>query len=274
MPVPFVAFLIILVSITAWCCLVLARDIPPEPGLLWKIPYHAVPELDAIYREFRRYCTPLPPVPQQYVEDAARSRVYQKMRLESWRLSNLSRWKTYETERMLQTEKDPAVDVGHFLDPKHYPMSAGFAVRLGLFKRKLPKGMQRFAEERMKELCQRMGIDPVYERPSDVRGSTYSPGKGFFEPHTNRHHIAGWRIYIHYLPGGNQSYFNYRHPFDGTVRHVQDSNLACNMFRIRPESSGLLWHSMWMEDPRLSMGLYVDPALAQKLKGLSGVQRM
>jgi hypothetical protein len=151
---------------------------------------------------------------------------------------------------------------------EYVPRVEEYTPRLGCYRRHISFELEQFATEKIKQLMSRLNLPNKLEKLSDSRGSSFTPLGGFMECHTNRFHLAGWRFYMHYLPENGESFFAYRHCYDGSLRIIPDSNTAANMFRIRKLPDALLWHSLWADTPRHSWGIYLPPELAQELKKL------
>lgn len=244
-----------------------------DPGMAWKVHYSDVPELQNIYERFRDSCK-VPKIPEIYFEDVTSSPTYQTMRKECSGYPNQEKWTRYETMTSDERLKDDDFyTIDRFFDRLMYKVEpesgeerSPYRVRLGCFIRKIEPEIEAYANEQIRKLMKRANIESRFSREVDARGSTYMPPGGFMEYHTNRSHHIAWRLYFHHLQGDGESYFAYKHPYDDSVRHIADSNLGCNMFKIRPESKRLLWHSIWSETHRFSFGIYIDPELAQWLK--------
>jgi hypothetical protein len=266
----------------------------PAPGLSWKIKYSDYPELQDIYNAFVSSCI-TPDVPESWFENTAKNPVFQEMRKDCMELDPIileGKYTKYETEALEKSEW--SLGIREFFSDKYFinhsitksvdavfaeipidisqkkceyiPRVEEYTPRLGCYKRHISFELEQFAIEKIKNLMQRLHLSNRLDKLSDSRGASFTPGGGFMESHTNRFHLAGWRLYMHYLPENGDSFFAYRHCYDGSLRVIPDSNTSANMFRIRKLPDKLLWHSLWADTPRHSWGIYLPPELAQELK--------
>ncbi|HXE80381.1 MAG TPA: hypothetical protein VNK41_06500 [Vicinamibacterales bacterium] len=83
----------------------------------------------------------------------------------------------------------------------------------------------------------------------------YPPG-GYMGWHTNSR-FPGWRLYITHCPEGGRSYFRYRDPHSGTIQTSYDRPWHVRLFRVSAEQ--LLWHCVYAETDRFSLGYLVRP---------------
>ena len=248
-----------------------------SPGLVWKISYSDHPELQDIYDAFVESCVD-PGIPESYLEDVSVHSIYQEIRDEtkSMSLSSQDKFLSFELDQVSAWK----VGVSDFYSTQQYKASnADYRPRLGCYIREVSNTLETFAVNKMNDMMERLHMTNRLGRLTDSRGSTYMPPGGFMETHTNREHLAGWRLYMHYLPptrgfsskgefsgGGQTSKFSYRHPFDHSVRTIVDTNNGANMFRIRVPPEDVMWHGIWADRPRYSWGLWLPPEVAQFLK--------
>jgi hypothetical protein len=290
-------FLLLLLAIISLLIIgLIVTNSQTAPGLSWKINYLDYPELQDIYDKFVKSCI-TPDVPESWFENASKNVVFQEMRKECMELNPLileEKYTKYETEAMEKSEWSH--DIREFFSDKYFinhsvtksvdavfselpidisqkkceyvPRVEEYTPRLGCYRRHISFELETFATEKIKQLMSRLHLPNKLEKLSDSRGASFTPQNGFMECHTNRFHLAGWRLYMHYLPENGESFFAYRHCYDGSLRVIPDSNTAANMFRIRKLPDALLWHSLWTDTPRHSWGIYLPPELAQELKKL------
>lgn len=238
-----------------------------NPGVAWKVPYAAYPELQEIYEAFKNSCK-IPEIPVSYFRDIAEDEGYQAMRKDCHELPDESK---YEQIELSGGEKQ---GLERFMDESNVnyqiPLNrVGFEeykVRGGCYSRTIPNEVESLATTNINKLMERLGLTNRLERQSDSRGTTYMPPGGFMEYHSNQNHHGGWRLYMHYLPEGGDSWFAYQHPYDKTYHRIYDSNEGANMFRIRRKPKRLLWHCIVADTHRFSWGIWLPPELAQHLK--------
>jgi hypothetical protein len=262
------------------------------PGLLWKVEYVNYPEIKEIYDKFVESCH-YPDIPSNYFENTLKNETFQEMRKECMTMDPKllkSKYTIFETEPMKDSKwavpirefysnkymiNEPTLDVESLFAEKpidskdkkcsYNPRIEEYTPRLGCYKKHISKELEDFAIERIKSLMNRLQLKNKFDKFSDSRGSTFMPKGGFMECHSNQLHLAGWRLYMHYITDGD-SYFAYRHCYDKSLRIVPDSNTSANLFRIRKLPDDLMFHSIWANNNRWSWGLYIDPTLAQTLK--------
>lgn len=253
------AFLLSLSIVVLVFWVVVVSTSGPDPGICYKVAYSDHPELAEIWQAFRDNCT-IPDIPGAYFRDTLASEEFQRMRAACQTMEDVAEWEAFELGRTDRSE------IERFYDKTIYPVS-GYKPRLGCFTRDIPAELEQFAMDRIQGLQNRLGLANRLARDSDSRGSTFTPAGGFMEPHSNQKHHGGWRLYFHYLPDDHgKSWFQYVHPYDRTLRRIQDSNETGNLFRIRKPPQALLWHTFWSDTPRHSWGLWISPELAAYLK--------
>lgn len=237
-----------------------------KPGVAWKIKYSDHPELNEIYQKYKESCI-IPKIPPAYLAEIQTNATYQDMRNDCRYITNENietKYENFETQQSREwfdkvsiLNTDPNLKINH----KNYQ------TRIGCFIRNIPHELEVFAKDKINELMERLKLPNRLKRLSDSRGATYMPKGGCMELHSNRDHYGGWRLYMHVVDtdkGG--SWFSYRHPFDKSIRIIQDENTRANMFRIRKLPSELLWHSIWSDTDRFSWGIWLPPELAHALK--------
>lgn len=230
-----------------------------DPGVAWKIPYEAYPELAEIYAAFVKVCI-IPEIPERYFTDTAQDVEFQSMRRDCTRLPQVGKYET------LELSSQPMSRQFAESNPLYQVPGGEYILRYGCYRRSIPFEVEQLATEKISHLMARLGLGNRLNKLTDSRGSTYMPPGGFMEYHSNQDHLGGWRLYMHYLPDKGNSWFAYRHPFDGSYRRIADSNIAANMFRIRKKPKKLLWHAIYADTPRFSWGIWLPPELAQHLK--------
>lgn len=223
------------------------------PGLVWKISLLEIPELAAIHERFVSSCVK-PTLSKNYLARLRHHDQFQKLR-----------------DSLLHDDEPnvrecTAFELGR-KNPKLYdePMGDEYITRLGCLRRNISQDLELFAVDQLQSLMARWQLGNKLKRLPDSRGSTYMPPEGFMEYHSNQRHLAGWRLYFHYLQSG-KSDFIYFHPYARQRRVVPDSNDAVNLFRIRKPPNDLLWHGIVSQADRFSWGIWVPPELAQRLK--------
>lgn len=116
--------------------------------------------------------------------------------------------------------------------------------------------------------------DAWFHKLSGIRisGNFYYPPGGFREWHTNKDDEPGWRVYYVRVTEPNKSWFNYVDPITNTMYSVVDRDGYFNLFDLNSED-GLLWHSVYSDTHRFSLGLHITDEMAQtmisRLKGAS-----
>ncbi len=92
----------------------------------------------------------------------------------------------------------------------------------------------------------------------------YPPG-GFMGWHTNER-SPGWRLYINYADEPGKSFFRYRDPATGAIVTKSDRRWNVRLFKI--SSVDPLWHAVYSQTNRFSLGYYITPqrSLAGRVK--------
>lgn len=83
----------------------------------------------------------------------------------------------------------------------------------------------------------------------------YPPGS-YMGWHTNSS-FPGWRLYITYCAEPHKSFFRYRDPLSGEIVTSMDTGLDFRLFRVSAERP--LWHAVYSETDRFSLGYMVRP---------------
>jgi hypothetical protein len=86
----------------------------------------------------------------------------------------------------------------------------------------------------------------------------YPPG-GFMGWHTNER-SPGWRLYINYADEPGKSFFRYRDPASGAIVTKTDRRWNVRLFKI--SSVDPLWHAIYSQTNRFSLGYYITPQLS------------
>ena len=234
-------------------------------GVAWKVPWRKFPELEHMMQEWRKVCV-IPDIPSEY-EEVLQSQDMRQLRWDIQKMEGLqSYYELLETGKLMRNthhmsrlnKVTDALDSVKGKNVIYKPRTGCWSIHHGK--------KYDFVEKAIQSLCRRLHIEPDMVHTPDCRGSTYMPPQGCFEPHTNRDHHSGWRMYFHYLPKGGNSYFNYVHPYDGTLRQIKDENDRFNVFRLRAQPNPLLWHGIWSDDAhRFSLGVWCPSELAHYL---------
>jgi hypothetical protein len=238
-----------------------------RPGVTWKIKYSDHPELNAIYEKYKESCV-IPQIPTAYFSEIITNTTYQQMRNDCRFITNENietKYEDFETQKSREWFDDVSIlNTDPLLKIRHKDYNS----RIGCFIRNIPLELEAFAKDKINELMKRLNLPNRLKRLSDSRGATYMPEGGCMELHSNRDHYGGWRLYMHVVnTEKGKSWFSYRHPFDKSVRIIQDENERANLFRIRKLPNELLWHSIWSNTDRFSWGIWLPPELAHALKG-------
>jgi len=101
-----------------------------------------------------------------------------------------------------------------------------------------------------------------------VRGSGYFyyPPGGYREWHTNFDDKPGWRFYYISCPEDHKSWFNYINPDTQGMTTIPDKNGYWNVFNLKTvDPLNPLWHSIYSDTHRFSLGLHVPDEMALKI---------
>jgi len=242
-----------------------------DPGVAWKVPYEAYPELKDIYENYKSTCV-IPAIPKKFFDDTQANTTYQQMREDCKRLPDTEKYEAFETKKWTLTWAQRIKSFSDGVNLPEYDIPVGaqgageYKLRIGCYHREISDEMESYTSQKIQALMTRLGLPNKLDHLTDSRGGTYMPPGGFMEYHSNQNHQGGWRLYMHYLPEGGESWFAYQHPFDGSYRRIADTNEGANMFRVRKPPKNLLWHSIYSDTPRFSWGIWLPPELAQHLK--------
>jgi hypothetical protein len=115
-------------------------------------------------------------------------------------------------------------------------------------------------------------INPYYREPLHKRfyqkyrirvtGLFYYPPGGYAEWHTNRYDLVGWRFYYIKTSKPGQSWFRYKHARNDTIHLAPDGEEHYNMFYLEGEEDELVWHSVYSDTDRFSIGLNLPSSFA------------
>jgi len=95
-----------------------------------------------------------------------------------------------------------------------------------------------------------------------VTGLFYYPPGGYAEWHTNRYDIVGWRFYYIRTSEPNRSWFRYKHARNETIHLAPDGKEHYNMFYLERKEDELVWHSVYSDTDRWSIGFNVPSTFA------------
>ncbi len=87
----------------------------------------------------------------------------------------------------------------------------------------------------------------------DVRGAFFYPRRGFRDWHTNGD-VSGWRVYCVDIQGLGSSSFRFKDREDGKIITIQDRADHAILFRTSPDDDSPLWHAVFSDRSRLSLG--------------------
>ncbi|MHA1682286.1 MAG: hypothetical protein ACTSUE_15220 [Promethearchaeota archaeon] len=100
------------------------------------------------------------------------------------------------------------------------------------------------------------------QRRVKVTGLFYYPPGGYAEWHTNRYDIIGWRFYYVRTKEPGKSWFRYKHAMNETVHLAPDGEEHYNMFYLEEDADNLVWHSVYSDTDRFSIGLNLPSMFA------------
>lgn len=98
-----------------------------------------------------------------------------------------------------------------------------------------------------------------------VTGYFYYPPGGFREWHTNENDVVGWRLYYVKREEPNRSWFLWKDPVTGKTHRENDCNDCYNMFKVKSRQDGVLWHSVYSDTHRFSIGINIPESFASKI---------
>lgn len=96
----------------------------------------------------------------------------------------------------------------------------------------------------------------------DIKGLFYYPPGGFREWHTNMHDDTSWRLYYIHTTESNKSWFRYVPRGTSETVVLSDKTGHFNMFKLRKEKKDLVWHSVYSDTHRFSVGFKISPLYA------------
>src|SRR5690606_16681544 len=97
-----------------------------------------------------------------------------------------------------------------------------------------------------------------------ISGNFLYPPGGFREWHTNAHDMPGWRLYYVQTAVPHASWFHYVDPLTQDMHVLEDRDQHFNLFDLHSRD-GWLWHSVYSNTHRCSLGLHVSDAMARSL---------
>jgi hypothetical protein len=106
-----------------------------------------------------------------------------------------------------------------------------------------------------------------YQKPTIIRfvrhygvkitGLFYYPPGGYASWHTNQFDDIGWRFYYIRTTTPGKSWFRYKHVLNDTVHLAPDGEEHYNMFYLTGDKDDLIWHSVYSDTNRFSVGFRV-----------------
>jgi len=96
-----------------------------------------------------------------------------------------------------------------------------------------------------------------------VTGVFYYPPGGYTVWHTNRYERPGWRMYYTKVIDNGKSFFAYRDPKNGEIHKVFDKHDHYNIFFVETKEQEALWHCVFSDTHRISIGLNVPEHFVQ-----------
>jgi len=96
----------------------------------------------------------------------------------------------------------------------------------------------------------------------DIKGLFYYPPGGFREWHTNIHDDTSWRLYYIHATEDGESWFRYVPVGSNKTVLVPDRSGYFNMFRLRKKKSDMMWHSVYSDTHRFSVGFKITSMFA------------
>lgn len=104
-----------------------------------------------------------------------------------------------------------------------------------------------------------------------ITGLFYYPPGGYAEWHTNRGDAIGWRLYYVRTSTPRQSWFRYKPYGQDKTYTAADGVEHYNMFYLDNAEDKVLWHSVYSDTHRFSIGFHVPPdfiyAILARLEG-------
>lgn len=99
----------------------------------------------------------------------------------------------------------------------------------------------------------------------DIKGLFYYPPGGFREWHTNLLDDTSWRLYYINVTEDEKSWFRYVPAGSNETVLVPDRSGYYNMFRLRSRKEELLWHTVYSDTNRFSVGFKITPNFAYRV---------
>jgi hypothetical protein len=117
----------------------------------------------------------------------------------------------------------------------------------------------------IKTLSIKYSYESKGETIEGIKGLFYYPPGGFREWHTNMFDDTSWRMYYINATEDGKSWFRYVPPGTNKTVVVPDKSGYFNMFRLRSKKDEIIWHSVYSDTHRFSVGFKIPPALAYKI---------
>jgi len=116
----------------------------------------------------------------------------------------------------------------------------------------------------LKELFFKTPIMKRYQEIANftVTGLFYYPPGGYTIWHTNRYDRIGWRAYYVKTAEEGKSWFNYKDRQSGEIHSIPDRSGYFNMFKVTEELDEALWHCVWSQTHRFSIGIHIPDVYA------------
>lgn len=157
--------------------------------------------------------------------------------------------------------KVPQRKKGHFGDEKQWTLASGRLFHNTLIQHDVPWYVWPLT-----------WLNPYYQIPLHKRfyqqyhvkvtGLFYYPPGGYAEWHTNRYDIIGWRFYYVKTTEPGRSWFRYKHAINDTIHIAPDGDEHYNMFYLEGDDDKLVWHSVYSDTNRFSIGLNLPSTFA------------
>jgi len=91
----------------------------------------------------------------------------------------------------------------------------------------------------------------------EITGMFYYPPGAFAEWHTNRYDKTGWRVYYVETMEEGKSWFNYKERTSNKTHTVKDKSKYLNIFNVGQRNDIPLWHCVYSNTHRFSIGIKV-----------------
>lgn len=102
----------------------------------------------------------------------------------------------------------------------------------------------------------RQDMELIFNNEVELRGYFYYPKGGYRIWHTNRNETPGWRLYL--VGSVGDSYFCHVDRKNKQMVRTLDTNNSINVFKIENDEDNLLYHSVFSNDDRWSLGFLTD----------------